>query len=177
LGERFWHSKSFRKSGILCVLRTFGSELLWQKIHSNPKRVVFRGAHKYQITQECGIQIDMTVNNLSELVIESNYLVVLMSNLLGNAIEACAKLDGNKRIHCSIVQKDALFISVRNTSLPVTIVGNGIPTAKEHKRDHGYGIPHIQQIVGLLGGEYAFSYEDGWFEFAIEIPSTDSVTG
>ena len=132
--------------------------------------------HKYQIAQECGIQIDMTVNDLSELVIESNYLVVLMSNLLDNAIEACAKLDGNKRIHCSIVQKDALFISVRNTSLPVTIVGNGIPTAKEHKRDHGYGIPHIQQIVGLLGGEYAFSYEDGWFEFAIEIPSTDSVT-
>lgn len=126
--------------------------------------------HKYQIAQEYGIQVDMKVNDLSSLAIESNYLVVLMSNLLDNAIEACKILEKDRCIRCSVVYQDSLFISVRNTSSPVTIVGNSIPTTKEQKKDHGYGVPHIQHIVSLLGGEYAFSYDDGWFDFAIEIP-------
>ena len=44
LTERFWHNKSFGKFGILCVLWTFQNALLGQKIRSNHKRGVFRGA-------------------------------------------------------------------------------------------------------------------------------------
>ena len=59
---------------------------------------------------------------------------------------------------------------MRNTSLPVEISDNFIPTSKEPKEDHGYGLPHIDYILKQLNAEYALSCEAGWFEFAAEIP-------
>lgn len=125
---------------------------------------------KYQQAQEYDIDIQMQVSHLSSVSIEADRLVVLLSNLLDNAIEACLHLPDHRIIQCSLILSDSLYISVRNTSPPVTINGNFIPTTKEPKEDHGYGLPHIDFILNQLHAEYALSYENGWFEFATEIP-------
>lgn len=126
--------------------------------------------HKYQTAKECGIDVQVKVNNLSSVSIETNQLVVLLSNLLDNAIEGCCRVAGERALHCSIVASDVLLLSVRNTSQPVKIWNNTIETSKKSKINHGYGLSQVQSILGQLHAEYAFDYLDGWFTFVAEIP-------
>jgi hypothetical protein len=63
-----------------------------------------------------------------------------------------------------------LFISIRNTSLPVTIIDDIIQTSKLPKQDHGYGLSIIRHILKQHNAEYTFTYDDGWFHFVAEIP-------
>lgn len=125
---------------------------------------------KYQIAQEHDIDVQMQVSDLSGVTISADHLVVLLSNLLDNSIEACLRLADHRAIECSMILTDSLYLSVRNTSLPVEITDNFIPTSKEPKEDHGYGLLHIEFILNQLHAEYALSCEEGWFEFAAEIP-------
>ncbi len=128
--------------------------------------------HKYQTATECGIDFQMQVNDLSGVSIGTDKLVVLMTNLLDNAIEACCRLPEGRRIQCSILAEDGLFISVRNTSPAVSVISDTIATSKLPKEEHGFGLPSIKRILNDLQAEYTFGYEDGWFEFAIEIPNS-----
>lgn len=127
--------------------------------------------HKYQTAKEHQVDFQIQVNDLSRVTIRTDELVVLLSNLLDNAIEACCRLDGQRSIQCSILLEETLFLSVRNTSNPVSILGDTIPTSKMPKEEHGYGLARIQLIMRQLCAEYTFAYENGWFEFVAEIPS------
>ena len=127
--------------------------------------------HKYQIATEQQIDVQIQVNDLSSVEINIDALVVLLSNLLDNAIEACLRVKKDPAIDCSILNDDGLlFISVSNTSLPVTIVDDTIPTSKLPKQDHGYGLMIIRHILDQYNAESTFTYEDGWFHFAAELP-------
>lgn len=125
---------------------------------------------KYQLAQENDIEVQVKVNDLSGVSIPTDSLVVLLSNLLDNAIEACMRLPDKRIIQCSILETDLLYVSVRNTSVPVIVKNNYIPTTKEPPQEHGYGLPHIELILNHLKAEFILSYENGWFEFATEIP-------
>lgn len=126
--------------------------------------------HKYQTAKEYGIDVQVQVNDLSAISIETNQLVVLLSNLLDNAIEGCCRVAGERALHCSMVASDVLQLSVRNTSLPVKIWNNTIATSKKSKINHGYGLSQVHSILNQLRAEYAFDYQDGWFTFVAEIP-------
>ena len=124
---------------------------------------------KLQKADERNIKMQLQVNDLACVRIQPDMLVVLLSNLLDNAIEACEKLSGNREIFCSILYDDGLRLSVRNSSKPVEIVNGIIPTSKDYTADHGYGIPAIRYILDQLNSEYVFDYSDGWFRFVAEI--------
>ncbi len=126
--------------------------------------------HKYQIAQEQGIDVQVRVNDLSGVNIGTDILVVLLTNLLDNAIEACLQLPHDRIIQCRIIATDSVYLSIRNTSNPVTITDNCIPSTKVPREDHGYGLSRIQYILNQLNAEFAFTYENGWFEFVSEIP-------
>lgn len=126
--------------------------------------------HKYQKATEQGIDFQVKVNDLSGLALEADSLVVVLSNLLENAIEACLRLDGDRQIHCRILAEDSLFISIRNTSVPVQIIDHSIATTKQNKENHGYGLQQIGYILQQQKAEYSISYENGWFQFVAEIP-------
>lgn len=125
---------------------------------------------KHQVAQENGIKMRVKVNDLSSVSIKTNELVVLLSNLLDNAIEACLKLVQNREIVCSILKEDSIYISIRNTSEPVTILHGDIPTTKQDATEHGYGLPAVKYILNQLEAEYTFAYQNGWFQFVAEIP-------
>lgn len=127
--------------------------------------------NKYQTAKAHEIDFQIQVNDLSQISIGTDELVVLLSNLLDNAIEACCRMPDHRIIQCTILLEDTLFLSVRNTSNPVTIIGDTVPTSKAPKEEHGFGLSRIQQILKQLQAEYAFTYEKGWFDFVIEIPS------
>lgn len=125
---------------------------------------------KYQTAQEHGIEVQIQVNDLSGIRLQTNQLVVLLSNLLDNAIEGCARKSGDRIIQCKILHTDSLYLSIRNTSDPVVIVDNQAPSLKEPREDHGHGMLRIQNILNQLHAEFAFTCENGWFEFVAEIP-------
>lgn len=126
---------------------------------------------KYQTAQENGIKMQIKVNNLSAVALPTDSLVVILSNLLDNAIEACRRLDGYKEIDCSVLCDDGLYIAIQNTSPPVQIVDGRIDTSKPDKLGHGYGLNNVGFLLEKLGAEYTFHYSDGWFRFAAEIPN------
>lgn len=125
---------------------------------------------KYHTAKESAIDMRFKVNDLSALSISTDALVVLLSNLLDNAIEACQRLPDNRAIECTITIDETLFISIRNTSPPVKIINGTIKTAKKPEREHGYGLTGVRQVVKQLNGEYAMNYSDNWFQFVSEIP-------
>ena len=122
---------------------------------------------KHQLALEQGIQMQVKVNDLSNAAIQTDALVVLLSNLLDNAIEACAALPERREIICSISLEESLYITIRNTSNPVD---TRLETTKPDAANHGYGIPTVKLLLEELGAEYAFDYENGWFQFTAEVP-------
>lgn len=124
---------------------------------------------KHQYAQGQNIHMEVKVNDLSSVSIPTDTLVVLLSNLLDNAIEACQRLEGRREIVCNILQEDALYISIRNTSLPVMIQKGKLPPSTKRSLEHGYGLSAVVYTLEQLQAEYTFTYQDGWFQFAAEI--------
>jgi signal transduction histidine kinase len=124
---------------------------------------------KYQLAQDIGIKMQIQVNDLSGVNIQTEPLVVLLSNLLDNAIEACRKYTGQKEICCTILHTDVLYVSIRNTSDLVVFQDGEVKSSKSKGLEHGYGIPAVKYILDQLGAEYTFDYSDGWFQFVAEI--------
>lgn len=124
---------------------------------------------KHQTARQNEIKMQIQVSDLSAVQIPSDALVVLLTNLLDNAIEACRRIDGYREIFCTILYDDGLYISIRNTSLPVSIVDGKIPTSKQNSLSHGYGLLSVSYMLDKLGAEYTFGYDEGWFHFTAEI--------
>ena len=125
---------------------------------------------KYQMAIESQIEMQFCINDLSGIQLSASELVVLLSNLLDNAIEACQRINTERQIRCTILEKDILFLSIRNTSPPVFITERGIATTKASASEHGYGLPSVCRILDGLHAEYVYHYENGWFQFTAEIP-------
>lgn len=126
---------------------------------------------KHQYAQEQNISMSVKVNDLSSVSIPTDLLVVLLSNLLDNAIEACLRLENHGEIVCNIIQEEALFISIRNTSLPVEIREGSLPATSKNSLEHGYGLGAVVYTLEQLKAEYTYTYQSGWFQFAAEIPN------
>ena len=127
---------------------------------------------KHQFAQEQNIAMSVTVNDLSNVSISTDLLVVLLSNLLDNAIEACLRLENHREIVCKIIREESLFLSIRNTSVPVEMVEGRLPATSKDPLDHGYGLGAVVYTLDQLKAEYTYSYQNGWFQFAAEIPDT-----
>lgn len=125
---------------------------------------------KYHTAKENAIDINFKVSDLSNLKISTDALVVLLSNLLDNAIEACQRYPADRIIDCTLLLEDNLFLSIRNTSLPVNIINGNIETTKEPRSEHGFGLAGVRRVLKQLNGEYAIDYADNWFQFVTEIP-------
>lgn len=125
---------------------------------------------KYQTAIESQIEMQFCINDLSSIQLSASELVVLLSNLLDNSIEACRRIETGRQIQCTILEKSGFFLSIRNTSPPVLITEHGIATTKLSASEHGFGLPSVCRILASLHAEYVYDYEDGWFQFTVEIP-------
>ena len=101
--------------------------------------------------------------------IENVDMVILLSNIVDNAVEACEKISGQKTIAIeSVLQKQMWILSVKNpVKTDVKIQKNGIETTK--KELHGYGIQNIQRVVKKYAGNLKFTCEEGIFAVRVMI--------
>lgn len=114
--------------------------------------------------------MDFDVNDLSTLPLDSTDMIVLLSNLIDNAIEACESYPGHKSIQISAILNCTFLFSIRNTTTPVKIVNDNIKTTKSNPQIHGFGLANVKAILEKYHGDYVMLYENEWFQFTGEIP-------
>lgn len=128
---------------------------------------------KYQEAISKHIVFVLKVNDLSRIGIDDEDLVVVLANLLNNAIEACEKCEEKKIIKFKFMVEDELIIlSVKNTyNQPLVYDNDEIRTSKTVEPEaHGVGIKNIIRIVEKYEGEYVIQDNDKEFYFSLIIP-------
>ena len=128
---------------------------------------------KYRETLEKGIMFIFQLNDLSTLGIEDEDIVVILSNLLSNAIEACEKYSGKKVIKLKFIKDgDNIIISVKNTYNGKLEIRDGeIQSSKLTDIDeHGIGINNIIDVIEKYQGSYTIQNDKEEFYFSIMLP-------
>ena len=139
-------------------------------IHTNHAIVNSILNQKYKYAKSMGIPILFAVNDLGELPIGEEDIVILLANLLDNAIEACQKvMESDKMIKFRFLKEEnKITISIRNpVQETVKITAGRLETTKKNPEEHGIGMANIQRVVEKYGGENIWSYRDGYFTQSI----------
>jgi len=150
----------------------------------------------------CGIRTELSVDIPEELPFDKVDVCALYANALDNAIEACLKLNEEKRIIIvkSKAQKGLFCLEVGN---PVSSAaqfpsssglnaselpnrsdtrtdsqrpsgslksGHLLPTTKEDKANHGFGLKSMEEIVARYHGSMELDIQDEIFNLFLYIP-------
>lgn len=108
------------------------------------------------------IQYTVKVNRITEpLNIQSADKSVILCNAIDNAIEACSKVDEKFVIIDIASDKQYIKICIENSSLPIKIKNNIIPTTKKNVLYHGLGLKSITQTIKKYNGRLNISYDNG----------------
>lgn len=128
-------------------------------------------SQKIEYAERNGIKVITDVEDLSFSFLSDIDITALFSNLWDNAIEACLKLEPEKRLIEFKIKKanDFILINVKNTfDGTVNKHKNKILSTKpEHD---GMGLSIIKSTVEKYRGVYNISYDDKYFYTEITIP-------
>lgn len=119
------------------------------------------------------IDISLQVCDLSEIRIQPTDLCVVLGNLLDNAVEACGRLEGKKRILLRMKrQEEFCYLTVINTALPPVRDGETLVSRKEGRDNgvgHGLGLRSVERIAHQYGGSLVTDYEEGEFRIIVRM--------
>lgn len=117
---------------------------------------------KYKQANEQNIAMRFVVNDLSKIILSDADLVVVLGNLLDNALEASRMLAQHREIDVKLLVTDQqMLLSVRNTY------------SEELKSEadescasmHGFGLKTVEAILDRYHIAYSVTSECGWFQF------------
>ena len=122
---------------------------------------------KYNQAKELGIKMQVLVEDLSTVAMSADKLVVVLSNLLDNAIEATSAVAENKLIKIKFTQENGGHIlTIQNTAVKGPSVENQqIISTKSDKLNHGYGMKNIQSVLDGYGYPYTSDFDNGVYTF------------
>ena len=128
---------------------------------------------KLYLARRREIDISLQVCDLSEIHIQPTDLCVVLGNLLDNAVEACDRLEGKKRILLRMKrQEEFYYLTVVNTALPPVRDGEGIVSRKKGRDNgvgHGLGLRSVERIAHQYGGSLVTGYEEGEFRAIVRM--------
>lgn len=132
-------------------------------IHINTNRLVVDIilSQRYSAAKNKGIAFRTSLTDLSDFPLPDDALVVVLTNLIDNAIEACEKLPEDKRSILLKMQNtdDSAIIYIENPTLhPVKIRNNRIMTTKPNPIEHGYGLKNVCTLLDQHNADYAMNY-------------------
>ncbi len=126
---------------------------------------------KYKEAQEKGIVFAAKVNDLSGIWLEDADIVVILSNLLDNAMEAAEQCEKKRVIWLKFVIEGGAVLSVKNTYAQKPVVEGGkFITGKPEKDFHGIGLQNVANTVKKYDASYTVKYEGGEFLVSVFIP-------
>ena len=117
--------------------------------------------------QGCNIQSEFCLPD--KILIEDDDLVVVIGNLLDNAIEAAEKVKKNKCIQIKVkYDRGCLIVKIVNSFDNYVIVEKGkLKTRKENREFHGIGLQSVQNIVDKYHGDLKITYKEEMFSVRV----------
>ena len=113
----------------------------------------------------------MNLGNMENFPLKEPDTVVLLSNLLENAMEACKGIENEAEriIRLKMAQRGENFILAVSNSVnnEVRVTNHVAQTTKENKLSHGIGMGNIREIISKYGAEGECRYKEGWFVYTI----------
>ena len=125
---------------------------------------------KYYEAKKAGASFICKINNLSGITMKETDIILLLSNLLNNAIEAVQKCLGKKvKI---VIENNKFIMSVRNTfNGEIKKDGDKFKTTKKEKSElHGIGLKNVVRIAEKYNGLYLFEPRGEEFSAIVIIP-------
>lgn len=129
----------------------------------------------YEFDKACearDIRLEASCFGSSALPLSLVELCRIFNNLSANALEACQKVEENKRWieWRTMVKGRWLIMQVRNSCTENVRFENGaLLSTKDHLSQHGYGVGNVKEIVELHGGSTHIDIDDGKGVFSFEI--------
>lgn len=125
---------------------------------------------KYNFAVKNNIMIEFHINDLSNFPMKDEDLVIVLTNALDNALEACLKLIENRIIQVKITDSDAdAIISIKNT-YSKDLYEKSNRTKNAFVQEHGFGLKNISTIVKKYNSYPVTKNNDIWFQITIRIP-------
>ena len=124
---------------------------------------------KLQDALEIGIEVEASVILPVTIEINSDDMVVILGNLLDNAIEACQRMTSSKYIKLFIkYEEGCLIICIKNTfDQIINKNGENFITRKEDSGLHGLGIKSVKSTIEKYSGLMEIASQGS--EFAVDI--------
>jgi len=122
--------------------------------------------YKIKKMNEYSIRFEGNIKIPSVITCDSSHLCALLGNAIDNAIDATITRDVSERfVSLNMkVDKGNLYVEVKNSFDGVIIQGKkGIVTTKKDKKNHGYGLRIMKELVEIYDGLVQTSAENGMF--------------
>lgn len=136
--------------------------------------VTFDNLINYKITcaKEQGISVESEILIPIDEIYNSSSIILILGNLMDNAIEACLKVPVEDRfITMRVIKKDSrTFIVVKNSFDGKCVVdkkGNFL-TTKENAEMHGFGLKNVKRALED-GGDFSYQIENNIFSVTVII--------
>ncbi len=119
---------------------------------------------KLAAAERANIHFMLQLDDLSNFPLPDDELIIVLSNLIDNAIEACEKIEDSRerfiRLNMKVEQQSAYLRIENPTASPVEIKNNRIITTKANTAEHGYGIKNIIAVLERHSAYYLFEYNE-----------------
>lgn len=129
---------------------------------------------KYNDAKSRDVILEFQLGDLNSVPIENEDLVVLLSNTIENAIEACCKCTDRRIVRIRFFPDNCGYVYsvINGVSQRVKIDNNNIKTTKANSFLHGYGLRNVGSVLKKYSSDYAITCDDKWFQFTaiISIP-------
>lgn len=153
------------------LLQTDLSQSLFVKTERTVVDVILN--QKYALAQSNGITFQMQLDHLAEFALDDDGLVIVLSNLIDNAIEACMQVPdpADRKILLKMrVTPDESFLYIENTTATaVEIVNNQVVTTKTDALEHGYGLKNIDAVLQRVDAAYTLDYQEDTHTFCFSV--------
>ena len=126
---------------------------------------------KYEEASRKGVMVYFDLPDLRDMPMGQTDLVIVLSNLLNNAIEAAAQADPPEVYVRMRKSEDEVVLSVRNrVEKDLNLVDGQLPRISQKGAGHGFGLWNVRDVLKKYGGEYTISCRECWFRFTCTIP-------
>jgi len=125
---------------------------------------------KFLDAKNSDIFIAIAADNLDNISVSDSDLVIIMTNILDNAIEAVQKCENKKIVFKVKREEDTLRIYSSNCFTSSKMNGEVFLSTKEDSDNHGYGISNIKKTVQENKGTCFIDATDNLFQISVTLP-------
>lgn len=133
--------------------------------HSNYSELDSIVNYKSEEARRLGIKVNLNIKVPERLNVQPIDIVIIIGNLLDNAIEAAYTLEVDKWIELSVeFDRNVLYIQIRNPyGHDILVVDQKLKTTHQDKENHGLGLCNVRRSLAKYNGSLHINHSEGIF--------------